>query len=81
MSLRLNYRGAFDWESMLGFLSARAIAGVEAVGRARATCAALTTVGAEAPELSTIASTAAAHAVANVSANAGTRRILRARPT
>jgi AraC family transcriptional regulator, regulatory protein of adaptative response / DNA-3-methyladenine glycosylase II len=31
VTLRLNYRGAYDWEAMLGFLRARAIAGVEAV--------------------------------------------------
>jgi len=31
VTLRLNYRGAYDWDAMLGFLGARAIAGVEAV--------------------------------------------------
>jgi AraC family transcriptional regulator of adaptative response / DNA-3-methyladenine glycosylase II len=31
VTLRLNYRGQYDWESMLSFLSARAIAGVEVV--------------------------------------------------
>ncbi len=31
VTLRLNYRGAYDWNAMLGFLRARAIAGVEVV--------------------------------------------------
>ena len=31
VTLRLNYRGAYDWDAMLGFLRARAIAGVETV--------------------------------------------------
>jgi AraC family transcriptional regulator of adaptative response / DNA-3-methyladenine glycosylase II len=31
VSLRLNYRGTYDWDAMLGFLRARAIAGVEVV--------------------------------------------------
>jgi len=31
VTLRLSYRGAYDWEAMLGFLRARAIAGVEVV--------------------------------------------------
>jgi AraC family transcriptional regulator, regulatory protein of adaptative response / DNA-3-methyladenine glycosylase II len=35
VSLRLNYRGAYDWEAMLGFLAARAIAGVELVEHQR----------------------------------------------
>ncbi|WP_095078528.1 DNA-3-methyladenine glycosylase [Pseudomonas sp. Irchel s3h17] len=31
MRLRLDYQGAYDWPAMLGFLSARAIAGLETV--------------------------------------------------
>jgi len=35
VTLRLNYRGAYDWDAMLGFLGARAIAGVEVVAGQR----------------------------------------------
>ena len=35
LSLRLRYRAPYDWESMLGFLRARAIPGVEIVENGR----------------------------------------------
>jgi AraC family transcriptional regulator, regulatory protein of adaptative response / DNA-3-methyladenine glycosylase II len=35
VALRLSYRGQYDWDAMLGFLGARAIAGVEAVEQDR----------------------------------------------
>jgi AraC family transcriptional regulator of adaptative response / DNA-3-methyladenine glycosylase II len=35
VTLRLNYRGAYDWDAMLGFLAARAIAGMEVVEHQR----------------------------------------------